>query len=264
MPKDKQKPTRDVFFSFINGMVGGASGIICTLLYEYFKNHTIPHSLTIPEVFDLLSDIYYYAPTPLRFAYYAWITVWILYGFAERFDQYNRNFPRKVKERNFRPWIVGILAFLVVINHWLLKEPAVATFPLYYPNTTAEIFILVVGFLSLILGFNFIYKARPIINGYWGPHLYEYDKIEDAKLVKEGIYGNFRHPIYFGQVLMSFATFLLANNWVAIAFPIYMIFANLHRANKEEEHLEEIFGDKFLEYKSKTNLWWPKIRFLEK
>jgi len=111
----------------------------------------------------------------------------------------------------------------------------------------------------LLLGFSIIYLARPVINGYWGPHLYEYQKSEHNKLIDFGIYGYIRHPIYLGQILMSIATFLLSNSWIIALFPVYIIYTNFKRAEKEEEHLQNLFIDKFDTYKKNVNGWIPKI-----
>lgn len=246
----------EIWKIIIGAIAGSAVTLIINLLKDGISSFHVPQLVEIPET---ISNIYFYAPTPLRTAYYAWITLFILYSYADRFDYYHCNLPRKVKENNFNSWMLSILGMLAVINHTFLLGPGISKFPMYIVNSGSYYWTIFLGYFSLILGFYIVFSARPIINGCWGPHLYEYKYEKDNKLVESGIYGKMRHPIYVGQFLMSCATFLLSNSWIIILFPIYVLIINIKRAENEERHLEEVFGEKYIEYKSRVGKWFYRF-----
>lgn len=75
------------------------------------------------------------------------------------------------------------------------------------------------------------------------------------KLITNGPYRFFQHPIYTG-IFLTFLGLSLASN--SIPGTLYTLLClgpiNLTRAKKEEKELKKIFGKKYLIYKQKTYL----------
>lgn len=259
MKKEEQYFSNEIRNAFISGTVALILSGIVAFFTEAGKASSISAFPTVDKWPSIIANIYNFAPIPFRFAYFGWFALLIVYAYADINDKVHFKLPRQVKEENFKQWTIFILVFLAGINHLFFQAPAVSMMPLYKIDSVSEVLCLILGYIFLFVGFIIVFVARSIINGYWGPHLYIYNKSEDNRLVNRGIYSKIRHPIYSGQILMAIATFILANNIIVIIFPLYMIVTNTIRANKEEKHLDEIFGEKYMIYKSVTGKWFPKI-----
>jgi protein-S-isoprenylcysteine O-methyltransferase Ste14 len=81
-----------------------------------------------------------------------------------------------------------------------------------------------------------------------------------TSLIKKGILGRTRNPMYFGILLIYVACICLSISLVSIAvfFLIFIVYNNMVKF--EEKILENLFGDQFLEYKKTVPRWFPKIR----
>ena len=77
------------------------------------------------------------------------------------------------------------------------------------------------------------------------------------KLVTDGPFRYRRNPIYMGDVLLFLGLAQLTGNiWFAIAAPLFAI-AVYHLAILPEElHLENRFGQAYLDYKETTRRWF--------
>lgn len=103
----------------------------------------------------------------------------------------------------------------------------------------------IVGAFFVILGWKEIHKQ------YWS-------KDEGkGELVTSGIYGYARHPQYTGFLLMTlgllvhWATIPLLIMWPILAVTYYRL------AKREEREMEKEFGDKYVEYKRRTQMFIP-------
>ena len=78
-----------------------------------------------------------------------------------------------------------------------------------------------------------------------------------SSLVSSGVYGISRNPMYLGLALflVAFAIFLSSlSAFVGVAgFVVYM---NAFQIKPEERAIEEVFGDAYVEYKSRVRRWF--------
>ncbi len=75
-------------------------------------------------------------------------------------------------------------------------------------------------------------------------------------LVTHGLYRFTRNPMYLGMVLVLLGTgFLLGSLTPLLVIPIFMWLINSVFIKAEEDVLEELFGDEYLEYKKKVGRW---------
>jgi len=103
--------------------------------------------------------------------------------------------------------------------------------------------IMGIGILLIIFGWRQIHKAR-----------------SQGKLVTTGLYKYVRHPQYLGFLLITLGLNVM---WLTIITLImWPVLAVLYwrLAKKEDEEMEEQFGEEFREYKRKVPGFIPRLR----
>lgn len=76
-------------------------------------------------------------------------------------------------------------------------------------------------------------------------------------LVSEGAFAFRRNPIYMGEVLVFLGLAEFTHNiWFAIVAPLFAIAILILAIRPEERHLEERFGQAYLDYKDRTRRWF--------
>lgn len=209
------------------------------------------------EATTFVLSVYNSAAIPLRVAYGFWVGFFFLYWYASLHDKYsNMQKERELKEKNF-PKVLFFFGLLSVLLHhggiwWQWPTLIVMT-----QNFQSTFFIL--GFLFMAIGLFTVSWARAVLDGYWGPNIYKYKHEKDNILICNGVYRHIRHPVYFGQILMTLGTWLLSNSWFFCIFPISIIIINIFRFKKEEHDLQERFSEKFQEYKKQTDAMVPWV-----
>jgi protein-S-isoprenylcysteine O-methyltransferase Ste14 len=85
------------------------------------------------------------------------------------------------------------------------------------------------------------------------------EELESPKVdvIDTGILGHVRHPLYLG-VLIVYIGFIIGT-FSIISFVIFIFVALIHNklATYEEQDLERVFGEKYVEYKSRVPKWIP-------
>ena len=116
------------------------------------------------------------------------------------------------------------------------------------------------GWLGIVLtaGSLFVFwRAHADLGVNWSPSLEIREKHE---LITRGIYGVIRHPMYASQWLLSLATPLLLQNWIAgflnllVFIPFYLL-----RVKAEEQMMLDSFGEQYREYLKNTGGVLPKM-----
>jgi protein-S-isoprenylcysteine O-methyltransferase Ste14 len=82
--------------------------------------------------------------------------------------------------------------------------------------------------------------------------------ITQTRLVKTGVYGFVRHPLYLAGIIIFTFEPNITRNWLAVSIlaDIYFIFG----AFMEEKRLIKIFGDEYIEYMKQVPRFLPRIR----
>ena len=116
------------------------------------------------------------------------------------------------------------------------------------------------GWLGVLItaGAVFVFwRAHADLGINWSPTLEIREKHE---LITRGIYGVIRHPMYASQWLLSIATPLLLQNWIAgflnllVFIPFYLL-----RVKAEEQMMLDSFGTQYQEYIKNTGRVLPKL-----
>ena len=80
----------------------------------------------------------------------------------------------------------------------------------------------------------------------------------DTLLIK-GILKRTRNPMYFGILLVYLSFIMLSISVMCIVLFAFIILLYEKMVNFEEDILEEMFGEDYIEYKKKVPKWIPKI-----
>lgn len=77
-----------------------------------------------------------------------------------------------------------------------------------------------------------------------------------SALVSNGIYGITRNPMYLGFLLMLLGLAAYLANGVSLIGPVaFVLYMNRFQITPEERALTKIFGQTFIDYKSRVRRW---------
>ena len=82
---------------------------------------------------------------------------------------------------------------------------------------------------------------------------------EEAELIDTGVFRVVRHPIYAGAILFYLGAILITLSLLSAAFWLVILAAYTLIARYEERILTEAFGEKYIYYKRKSGMFFPKI-----
>jgi protein-S-isoprenylcysteine O-methyltransferase Ste14 len=150
----------------------------------------------------------------------------------------------KIMKQKMTRWGVGLeLAFFFVLYSLII-----IAFHLYYGEKlrvyAIPYWILATGGVVLIvIGIIFLVAARKKIKRTFGTGM----------LCTIGVYSICRHPVYASWVIFIVpGLVLLANSWAALTIPPVMYVILRILVSKEEQYLEQKFGDEFRSYKKRV------------
>jgi protein-S-isoprenylcysteine O-methyltransferase Ste14 len=82
---------------------------------------------------------------------------------------------------------------------------------------------------------------------------------DEPKLIRAGVFGIVRHPMYLGEILLYLGVLLFSLSLAAAGVWILVI-AFLHViARYEERQLLAHFGNEYRDYMSEVRMWWPSV-----
>ncbi len=81
---------------------------------------------------------------------------------------------------------------------------------------------------------------------------------EKPEVIRKGVFGIVRHPVYLGEILVYFGLLLFSFS-LAAAFVWLIVIIFLYRISRyEEKILLEFFGDEYRTYMDEVPMWIPK------
>lgn len=82
----------------------------------------------------------------------------------------------------------------------------------------------------------------------------------EPRLATTGPYAMCRNPLYLANLTIATGFLLLAHLWWAVVpFWIWGLWCHSRTIRREEASLKKRFGQTYLEYKSQTTRWFPRI-----
>jgi protein-S-isoprenylcysteine O-methyltransferase Ste14 len=78
----------------------------------------------------------------------------------------------------------------------------------------------------------------------------------EETLVTHGVYRISRNPMYLGFLLFLIGTgFFVANISALLLIMIFVLYMNRFQIEPEEKHLENSFGQTYIDYKTRVRRW---------
>lgn len=80
----------------------------------------------------------------------------------------------------------------------------------------------------------------------------------ERTLIQRGPYASIRHPMHLGVFLLAIGWILLAQNFVALVFLVFL--QGIMVAKREEAELIEAYGEAYRDYQKRTGFFFPRLR----
>jgi len=155
-----------------------------------------------------------------------------------------RSAKRRMKRR------IGIQGFLMVLAIILSLGFSRFLFPQWRQEALDE-FLDVLGTNIILLGFLFRIAARG--------HKAEISHRGES-LIKDGLYGLMRHPMYFGTFFIGLGIVLVLFQWWAfLLFLAVFLLIYAPQTNREEDNLFRRFGQEYKNYCQTTPRYIPDL-----
>jgi protein-S-isoprenylcysteine O-methyltransferase Ste14 len=130
-------------------------------------------------------------------------------------------------------------AGILLVLAWLL-------YLLEFHDPVIKLFVYV-GWMVLVVGLTLILLAMVTLRARGRPAEGK-DFTSTTTLVKGGIYGVVRHPLYLGWLLMYVVAILFSQHWIVAILAILGMACMVQIRRQEDRHLIERFGDAYEQY----------------
>jgi protein-S-isoprenylcysteine O-methyltransferase Ste14 len=141
-----------------------------------------------------------------------------------------------------------LVAAMIALLMWLVSRavPA-AEFAVPFGRVLAAC-VAVAGFAIAVAGVLAFRRVRTTVN--------PLQPEKASTLVTSGIYRFTRNPMYLGMLLVLLAWALILSNAIAATIlPAFVLYMNRFQIRAEETALTALFGQEFVEYKSRVRGW---------
>ena len=117
-----------------------------------------------------------------------------------------------------------------------------------YNNNTISLFLLILGLSVFILAVKAFNRHKTTVN--------PLEPRKASSLVSSGIFKYSRNPMYLGMLIILLALSFKFNLVGGIVISLFFyLFITKFQILPEEEAMNELFGDEFIEYSSRTRRW---------
>ena len=117
-----------------------------------------------------------------------------------------------------------------------------------YNNNTISLFLLILGFTVFTLAVKAFNRQKTTVN--------PLEPRQASSLVSSGIFKYSRNPMYLGMLIILLALSFKFNLVGGIVISLFFyLFITKFQILPEEEAMNELFGDEFTEYSSRTRRW---------
>ncbi len=135
-----------------------------------------------------------------------------------------------------------IILILSIALHFIFPIKKI----IYFPYNLSGIILIIFGIIINIWTDSLFKRRETTVK----PH-----KAPKALIIK-GPFLISRHPMYLGMLAVLLGIAILLGSLIAFIFPmLFIILMEIIFIQMEENNLEEIFGEKYREYKSKVRKW---------
>jgi protein-S-isoprenylcysteine O-methyltransferase Ste14 len=160
---------------------------------------------------------------------------------------------KKVKKEKKSIVETGTMTLFFVIFYFVIKFHVGVLnigFDLYLPA-------LMLGLVLILVGCFVNISGRFALKDNWANQIKLY---EGQTIVKTGVYGIVRHPLYSSLIWMFYGASLCYLNYTAFLLNTFIFIPFMyHRARQEEKMLEENFKA-YKKYKQEVGMFFPRIK----
>ena len=110
---------------------------------------------------------------------------------------------------------------------------------------------LPLGIILLIISAYLAWAGMAIVFG---------EKREEPQVIRKGVFGIFRHPIYMSEILLYLGLLFLSTSLAGLAVWIISIVFLHYISRHEEKLLLERFGDEYRQYMRDVPMYFPRFR----
>ena len=146
-----------------------------------------------------------------------------------------------------------LLYLLIPIGYFLSFSIGATTIGRIYHWDT----FFAIGFILIAIGLVIRIQSIMILKQYF---TYTVAKIEHHELIEIGLYKYIRHPGYLGQLIIFIGIPISFSNWLSVVLMmIPVLLGYIYRIKVEERFMIEQLGQKYIDYKNRTNRLIPMI-----
>ncbi len=149
--------------------------------------------------------------------------------------------------------LLTVYVILIIITH-------TANFQIYSLFARFELldgsFFKFAGFGAGIIGLSVCLYAQIKMGQSWRVGI---DENEKTVLVQSGIYKFIRNPTYLGLFVLNLGVWLIWPTWTVFIFNLLFIYTLEIQVRCEEDFLETVHGENFIQYKKHTKRYVPWI-----
>lgn len=119
-------------------------------------------------------------------------------------------------------------------------------------------YLILIGLIFVVVGCAINIVGRFNLGTNWANQIKIYNT---HKLIRTGVYGLVRHPLYASLMLMFYGACLVYPNYLAfLANTLIFIPFMYYRAKQEEYLLTKTFKE-YKQYQKEVGIFFPKIKF---
>jgi protein-S-isoprenylcysteine O-methyltransferase Ste14 len=170
------------------------------------------------------------------------ILVWVLFSIYWEYAGRNSSNAQKSESEASRGIHIAMVSLAQLLLFFEPIRPAQRILP--YPVTRVTL-----GLLMEVCGVALAVWARVFLGKHWSGRITI--KVEH-ELIREGPYGQLRHPIYTGLLTMYLGAAVVSGESHAAAGLLLAVIAYIRKVRLEEAKLTEAFGEAYQEYQLRT------------
>ena len=176
----------------------------------------------------------------------------MLYGFFEFFINQRKNKQSNFEKKDDKGSLIG-LYLSISIGYFLSFTSASLKFGRIYHWDL----LFTTGFFLIAVGLFIRISAMLALKQYF---TYTVSKIEDHKLVTNGLYKRIRHPGYLGQLIIFLGISVSLSNWLSVILMMLPVMIGYsYRIMIEERFMSKQPGLDYYNYSKKTKKLIPWV-----
>jgi protein-S-isoprenylcysteine O-methyltransferase Ste14 len=114
--------------------------------------------------------------------------------------------------------------------------------------------------ICIRLSLFILFVIFALILGISSHNLLFHEKDPSETLITDGVFGHLRNPLYLAILLFYTAFIWLSLSLLCMGILLIAIIVYNWMVNKEEQILEDLFGEKYRKYKQNVPKWIPRIK----